>query len=86
MYTREELFAVLLEKTKELGRQATPDDFRNDPTMPKHNAYAYHYGSFENAAREAYQKVRSNGSKKITIKKVIKPAADHTVHFGRPHN
>lgn len=92
--TREELFAILVKKTEELGREATPDDFRNDPTLPKHNEYAYHYGSFENAAKQAYQKVRSKESKKkITIKKAIKPVqppvyhtVGHTEHFGRPHN
>ena len=91
--TREELFAILLKKTEELGREATPDDFRKDPSLPKHNEYAYHYGSFENAAREAYQKIRTKGlGSKITIKKPVKsvqiPAYQTISHtnkyFGRP--
>lgn len=90
--TREELFLILLRKTEQLGREATPADFREDPAMPNPNEYAYHYGNFENAAREAYQKVRSSGpNKRVIVRKPIKPVqpptyqtVGHTAHFGRP--
>ena len=90
--SREELFAMLVKKTGELGREATPADFRADPAMPDPNEYAFAFGRFENAAKEAYSKVHSERSgRNITlikpIKSVQKPAyqtIDHTKHFGRP--
>lgn len=93
LITRDELFEKLLRKTEEAGHQLTSSEFKQDPTMPHPNEYAFHYGSFENAAREAYSKVRSKSAKKIAIKKAIKPeqksvypTTDHTKHLGRPQN
>lgn len=71
--SREELFAILLKKTEQLGRQATYSDFREDPTMPNPNEYAFWYGCFDNAAKEAYRKVHSRDLKKIVLKKSLKP-------------
>lgn len=92
--SREELFEKLINKTEELGRQATPSDFRNDPAMPNPNDYPFHFGSFDNAAKEAYQKVHSRELKRgVTLKKAVKPVynppyqnINHTTYFGRPHN
>lgn len=88
---REELFAILLKKTEELGHQVTSSEFKQDPAMPHPNEYAFHYGSFENAAKQAYQKAHSKGLSKVAIKKTIKPLKkmpyqeiDRTHHYGCP--
>ena len=81
--SKKQLFAILLKKTEELGRQATTSDFREDPALPDPNSYAFPFGSFENAAKRAYEEVHSRGlPKKVLIKRPI--AHDHTKQFDRP--
>ena len=89
---KNELFAILLKKTEELGRQVTTSDFREDPTLPDPNNYAFSFGRFERAAEQAYREVHSKElPRKVVLKKPIKPVKkmpyqeiDHTHHFGRP--
>lgn len=52
---KEELFKKLYQKTAELGRQVTFSEMSEDQAMPSPNNYAYYYGSFTEAAKEAYQ-------------------------------
>ena len=71
---KNELFAILLKKTEELGRQVTTSDFREDPTLPDPNNYAFAFGRFENAAEQAYREVYSKKMpRKVVVKKTIRP-------------
>jgi hypothetical protein len=57
---RDYLFRELLEKTSKLGHQVTSEEMASDKKMPKPNDYAYYFGSFANAAREAWRQVNSD--------------------------
>ena len=70
---KEELYSKLLKKTRELGRKATFKEVDDDPEMPRGNDYAVHYGSFSNAAEEAYYQFKkeqgqSTGKLKVKVK------------------
>lgn len=52
---KEELFQVLIEKTKELGHMVSFSEMRAEFGLSLTNDYAFYYGSFETAAREAYR-------------------------------
>ncbi len=68
---KEELFLSLLEKTRELGRQAKFQEVEDDPNMCRANDFAYHFGSFTEAAEEAYRaycREMKNGSLEAKVK------------------
>lgn len=70
MFTKKKLFEMLVKKTKELGRQVSFSEMKEDPAMPDPNLYSYYYGSFSEAAREAYRLITSGkGSRKAVVKK-----------------
>lgn len=70
MIKDEKLFKKLVEKTKELGRQVSFSEMEEDPEMPNPNLYAYYYGSFSEAAKEAYRfTMCKKRSKKAVVKK-----------------
>ena len=69
MFTKKKLFEKLVEKTKGLGHQVSFSEMKEDPAMPDPNLYAYYYGSFSEAAIEAY---RLTTSEKETKKSVVK--------------
>lgn len=83
---REQMFKLLVMKTRELGRQVTFAEADGDDRLPKANDYAYYYGEFANAAEEAlryvkYHKEDENGDNNeqspkgvvILSKKTFKP-------------
>lgn len=55
---REQMFKLLVMKTRELGRQVTFAEADGDDRLPKANDYAYYYGEFANAAEEALRYVK----------------------------
>lgn len=59
---KEDLLALLVEKTKALGRMLTFADASEDPEMVQPNNYAYYFGSFGNAAEIAWRRVRPPNS------------------------
>lgn len=58
MGIREDLFSKLVAKTKELGRQVKFSDMledkKKDNRKPHPNDYAFYYGSFDEAAKQAF--------------------------------
>lgn len=61
---RQQLFDILVKKTKELGREVTFQEMEEDPGMPSPNDYAFYYGSFSNATKVAYNYVLNGGNTK----------------------
>lgn len=55
---KEQMFNLLVMKTRELGRQVTFAEADGDDRLPKANDYAYYYGEFANAAEEALRYVK----------------------------
>lgn len=62
---RDELFFCLVDKTKVLGHQVSFQEMSDDSNMPEPNDYAYYYGSFLEAARQAWEIVKM-GDDEIT--------------------
>ncbi len=58
MGIREDLFSILVKKTKELDRQVTASDMlkdkEKDESIPDPNDYGWYYGKFDDAAKQAY--------------------------------
>ena len=58
MGIREDLFSILVEKTKKLDRQVTASDMlkdkEKDESIPDPNDYGWYYGKFDDAAKQAY--------------------------------
>ena len=50
---KEQIFNLLVMKTRELGRQVTFAEADGDDRLPNANDYAYYYGEFAKAAEEA---------------------------------
>ena len=76
---KEELFAMLLKKTRELGRKPTFDEVEKDPNMCRANDFAVHFGSFTNAAEEAYYKYQretNQGTHTNKLKIIVKPKGE----------
>ena len=59
MKTHSELFRELLKQTRELGRAVTSDEFAKEQGVMAMNSFAFYYGSFDGAAKEALYQVRS---------------------------
>ena len=55
---REQMFKLLVMKTRELGRQVTFAEAEDDDRLPKANDYAYYYGEYAKAAEEALRYVK----------------------------
>ena len=55
---REQMFKLLVMKTRELGRQVTFAEAEGDDRLPKANDYAYYYGEYAKAAEEALRYVK----------------------------
>ena len=68
---KEELYKYLLSKIKELGRKPSFMEMKLDKNMPDPNAYAYWFGSFSQAAEEAWKGYNSH-NKSAIIKKSVK--------------
>ena len=51
------LSAMLVEETRKAGHMLTFDEARSIPDLPTPNNYAFSFGSFANAAKEAWNKV-----------------------------
>ena len=67
-----ELFSRLVAKTRTLGRQATFSEVNEDEDMPMANDYAYYYGSFTQAAKEAWHQVETGNISSNEISKTAK--------------
>ena len=60
---RDKIFQKLLEKTQALGRQVTFPEMEEDVGVLVANEYAFYYGSFSDAAKEAWDIVRHGGDR-----------------------
>ena len=74
--TKEELFDLLVTKTRELGRLVTYEDMVNEPRMPvgaNANSYPTHWGTFDKAAGEAlsYARRHDEAGNEIELKGVM---------------
>lgn len=49
---------MLLKVTRELGHLVTYEEFKQYSELPKPNQYAYYFGSFGNAARRVWKRVK----------------------------
>ena len=72
--TKQDLLDVLVKKTRELGRRVTSDDMRGTLDAIGINEYATNFGSFEEAASDAY----------ALYKKEINPEGKSAVHLKVP--
>ena len=67
----DDLMDRLIEKTKSAKHCLSFDEASKDPEMYQPNSYAYYFGSFTEAARTAWNMVKSGQS--VTRKKPIQP-------------
>lgn len=77
MMSKQDLYEALLSKIFELGREPSFIEVREDENMPDPNDYAYYFGSFSAALKEAMEEYnfrkRAPGKKHcpISIKKPV---------------
>ena len=69
---KEELYKCLLKKIQELGRKPSFMEMKLDENMPDPNAYAYWFGSFSQAAEEAWKGYNYHNKHSTNIKKPVK--------------
>ena len=63
-----DLMRVLVEKTEAAGRILTSEEFAKYPELPKPNHFAYYFGSFSEAAKQAYAKTEHYKNAKMREK------------------
>lgn len=56
--TKEEMFNLLVMKTRELGRLVTYEEAEADERLPKANNYSWHWGEYSKAAEAAWNHVK----------------------------
>ena len=74
--TKQDLLDVLVKKTRELGRRVTSDDMRGTLDAIGINEYATNFGSFEEAASDAYalykKEINPEGKSAVRLKVPLK--------------
>lgn len=70
---QDEMFSLLVEKTRALGRPATFSEVEEDERLPHANDYAYYYGSFTEASKKAWSVIESESNEKIRSTVKFKP-------------
>ena len=74
--TKQDLLDVLVKKTRELGRRVTSDDMRGTLEAIGINEYATNFGSFEEAASDAYalykKEINPEGKSAVRLKVPLK--------------